>query len=147
MFPTYTQHTEGELLVFCTEERGREEYSSRVRVNPVRFLLIPSILKVSFSLSVQRREEERNIPAESELIHTFPTYTQHTEGELLVFHTKERLSEEYSSRIRVNPVCFLLILNILKVSFLFSMQRREEVRNIPAESELTQYVSYLNSRY
>ncbi len=57
------------------KEREQEEYSSRVRVNPVRFLLI---LKVSFSLSVQRREEERNIPAESELIqyvsYLYPTY-------------------------------------------------------------------------
>ncbi len=66
MFPTYTQHTEGKLFIFRTEERRREEYSSRVRVNPVRFLFIPNILKVSFS--VQKREEERNIPAVSELI-------------------------------------------------------------------------------
>ncbi len=50
------------------KEGGREEYSSSVRVNPVRFLLIPNILKVSFSFSIQRWEEERNIPAESELI-------------------------------------------------------------------------------
>jgi hypothetical protein len=69
MFPTYTQHTVGELLVFRTEEGGREEYSSRVRVNPVCFLFIPNILKVNFSSSVQRREKEGNIPAESELTH------------------------------------------------------------------------------
>ncbi len=124
MFPAYTQHTEGELFVlfvFHTEEGGREEYSSRVRVNPVCFLLILNILKVSFLFSIQRREEERNIPAESELIQyvSYLLYTQHTEGKLFVFHTKEGGREEYSIRIRVNPVCFLLIRNILKVSFLF----------------------------
>ncbi len=77
----------------------------------------------------------------------FPTYAQHIEGELLVFCTEDGGREEYSSRVRVNPVCFLLILNILKVSFLFSVQRTEEERNIPAESELIQYVSYLYSTY
>ncbi len=119
MFPTYTQHTEGELFVFHTKEGGREEYSSSVRVNPVRFVLI--------------LKEERNIPAESELIQYVPTYTQHIEGEPFVFHTEEGGREEYSSSVRVNPVRFVLIL--------------KEERNIPAESELIQYVSYLYSTY
>ncbi len=58
MFPNYTQHTEGELLAFHTEDRGREEYFNSIRVIPVNFLLIPDILKVSFSYSIQGREEE-----------------------------------------------------------------------------------------
>ncbi len=60
---------------------------------------------------------------------------------------KEREQQEYSSRVRVNPVRFLLIPNILKVSFSFSVQRREKERNFPAESELIQYVSYLYPSY
>jgi hypothetical protein len=101
-FPNYTQHTEGELLAFHTEDGGREEYSSRVRVNPVNFLLIPD-------------------------------------------SGKEREQKEYSSRVRVNPICFLLILNILKGEFFVFHTKEGGRENIPAESELIQYVSYLYS--
>jgi hypothetical protein len=79
----------------------------------------------------------------------FPTFTQHTEGPLFIFRTEEGGREDYSNSVRVNPilVCFLLILNILKVSFSLSKQRREVERHIPAESELIQYVSYLYPTY
>jgi hypothetical protein len=63
---------------------------------------------------------------------------------------KEGGREEYSSKVRVNPVCFLLILYILKVHELFIFhQRRKEERIIPAASELIRYsyVSYLYSTY
>ncbi len=102
---------------------------------------------MSFSFSIQSGKEERNIPAVSELVSYVPTYTQHTEGELFIFRTEEGGREEYSSRVRVNPVCFLLISNILKVSFSFSVQGREEERNITAVSELIQYVSDLYPTY
>jgi hypothetical protein len=78
----------------------------------------------------------------------FPTYTQHIEGELLVFRTEDGGREEYSSRVRVNPVCFLLILNILKVSFIF--HTKEEGREEYSSSvrvTVIQYVSYFYSTY
>jgi hypothetical protein len=120
---------------------GRKEYSSRVRVNPVCFLLIPNILKVRFSFSVHRTEEERNIPAESELtqyvFYLFPTYWRWAFH--LFFFTEVGGREEYSSSIRVNPVNFLFIPDILKVSFSYSIQGREK--------ELIQYVSNLYPTY
>jgi hypothetical protein len=60
MFPTYTQDTEGELFVFHTKERGSKEYSSSVRVNPVRFLLIQLTEGDFYAFNAEKKGRDKN---------------------------------------------------------------------------------------